>query len=104
MNKHSEGAIKLAREKGLKPGDKIPIATYPDEESFSVLRNPDGLAFSEHKSIVAEMISALSAAGYIAMPVKISIDEYSKWLGDDLNTPQKRAEFVARKMRDMEKS
>lgn len=30
--------------------------------------------------------------------LKISVFEYKEWLGEDLNTPTKRAEFVAQKM------
>lgn len=97
MSKHAAEALKLAREKGLKPGDLIPVAIY-DEESFTVLRNPDGMSLLEYNAVVEDIISTLSENGYRAVPVKITGTEYKVWLGEDLNTPSKRAEFVAEKM------
>ena len=99
MRKQTEAALKLAREKGLKPGDLVPVATY-DEESYPILRNPDGMAFHEYNKVVEDVISTLSENGYRAVPVKIRVSEYRAWLGDDLNSAAKRAEFVAKKMKE----
>ena len=98
MSKHAEKALELVREKNIKPGDTIPVAVY-DEESFISLRNPDGMNFSEHRKTVTEVIDALSAYGFHAVPVEIKVSEYREWLGEDLNTTQNRAAFVAQKLK-----
>lgn len=94
---HAETVLKLALEKGFKPGDSIPIAVY-DEESFHVLRNPDGMSFLEHRKIVDEVIDVLSSHGFNAVPVEIKDPEYREWLGEDLNSEQNRAAFIALKL------
>ena len=98
MNKHAEKALELVREKNIKPGDSIPVAVY-DEESFISLRNPDGMTLEKHREIAEEVISALKAQGFNAFPVEIKGSEYLEWLGEDLNTSQKRAAFVAQKLK-----
>jgi len=97
MSKHAAEALKLAREKGLKPGDLVPVAIY-DEESFPILRNPDGMSLIEYNAVVEDIISTFTENGYKAVPVKITVSEYKVWLGEELNTPSKRAEFVAEKI------
>lgn len=100
MGKHADEALKLARKKGMEPGAFIPIAVY-DEDSFSELRNPDGMSFEEHQKAVADVIDVLASHGFNAVPVKLSVPDYKEWLGEDLNTSQKRAEFVAQKLRKL---
>lgn len=95
---HAEAALKLALEKGLKPGDVIPIAVY-DKESFKALRNPDGMSFLEHREAVTTVVDVLTSHGFNAVPVEIKISEYLEWLGEDLNSSQNRAAFVALKLK-----
>ena len=98
MNKHAIKALELARAKGVKPGDVIPVAVY-DEECFKALRNPDGMSFHEHREAVTSVINVLTSHGFHAVPVKIKESEYLQWLGEDLNTSQNRAAFVALKLK-----
>lgn len=88
--------LALAREK-FPHGGEIALAVYPDEESFTALRNPDGMQFSEHREIVNETSAALEAEGYKIRIVEISQAEYLQWLGDELNTTTTRAQFIALK-------
>ena len=89
-------ALELAREK-FPRGREIALAVYPDEESFTALRNPDGMRFSEHRKIVSETAAALVEEGYRVKLVEISQAEYLQWLGKELNTTATRAQFVALK-------
>lgn len=78
-----------------KPGDLVPVARYADEDSFRRMRPADVLTFSQHCEIVDKTVAALNSAGFIAMPVTINEKEYRTWLGEDLNTEEQRARFVA---------
>lgn len=89
-------ALELAREK-FPRGGEVTLAVYPDEESFTALRNPDGMRFSEHRKIVSETAAALVEEGYRVKLVEISQVEYFHWLGEELNTTETRAQFVALK-------
>lgn len=88
--------LALAWEK-FPQGGEIALAVYPDEESFTALRNPDGMRFSEHRKIVSETSTALVEEGYRVKLVEISQVEYFHWLGEELNTTETRAQFVALK-------
>ena len=78
-----------------KPGDLVPVARYADEDSFRRLRPADALTFKQHCSVVEATVTALNNAGFRAVTVTVDEQEYRKWLGEDLNTEEQRARFVA---------
>ena len=88
------GQIVAVREKS-KPGDKIPVARYADEESLRFFRPLETQTFEQHCELISATVAALRDAGFDAISVEISKSEYKKWLGDDLNTELERAKFVS---------
>lgn len=97
MKKIIEEAIKQVQGKS-KPGDKIPVARYTDEESLRFFRPLETQTFEQHCELVATTVAALRDAGFDAIEVEISQSEYKKWLGDDLNTDFERAKFITTRL------
>lgn len=97
MKKIIEEALKKVQEKS-KPGDKIPVARYADEESLRFFRPLETQTFEQHCELVAATVAALRNAGFEAIEVEINLLEYKKWLGDDLNTEFERAKFIATRL------
>lgn len=94
MNPIVKSALEVAREKA-KPGDIVPVIRYANEKAFLSLRNPDGMTYADHCTVASETVDALSAAGFVPAVVEIHSVDYKKWLGEDLNTPASRAQFIA---------
>lgn len=97
MKKIIEEAIKQVKGKS-KPGDKIPVARYADEESLRFFRPLETQTFEQHCELVAATVAALRDAGFDAIEVEIKQSEYKKWLGDDLNTDFERAKFITTRL------
>lgn len=94
MKKIINETLKTVRKKS-KPGDKIPVARYADEESLRFFRPLETQTFEQHYELISATVAALRDAGFDAIPVEISKSEYKKWLGNDLNTELERAKFVS---------
>lgn len=94
MEKIIDETLKTVREKS-KPGDRIPVARYADEESLRIFRPLETRTFEQHCELVTATVAALRDAGFKAIEVEIRESEYRKWLGDDLNTELERAKFVS---------
>lgn len=75
--------------------DFVPVARYAAENSFKRLRPADAMTFHQHCSVVEATVTALNNAGFRAVPVIIDENVYRQWLGEDLNTEEPRARFVA---------
>ena len=100
MNTYFNQVLDFLKSKSISRSDKIPVAVFADIESFNSLFFPRGnLSFQSHTEKALCLVDFLVNQGYNAFPVKLSLSEYYRWLGDDLNCPQKRAEFVAFKSR-----
>ena len=94
MQKIIEETLKKVREKS-KPGDKIPVSKYADEESLRCFRPRENMTFNQHCQLVEATVVALREAGFDAAAVEINEREYRDWLSGDLNTEENRAKFVS---------
>ena len=94
MEKIIEDTLKTVRAKS-KPGDKIPVARYADEDSLRFFRPDESRTFEQHCRLVTAIVAALREAGFDALEVEIGQDAYKKWLGTGENTETARAKFVS---------
>lgn len=80
-------------ERNLKPGERVALALY-DAEAYANFNPCLGLTWREHCSIVNLMEKGLTANGFVVKRIHIDMEGYRKFLGEDLNTPEKRAQYL----------
>ncbi len=92
--------LQAAQERGIDPREmEVALGLYADQDTLDLLQPDNKWPVAYHQQVARATMRILRAKKFQVSLVPITLVDYQQWLGERENTPDRRAQFLAERLK-----